>query len=167
MLLILTTCFFGGMIAKFYINVYIIARANICNPCTYGTRLIYYNAGRASADVIIYRRRPAPVRYVTTQEKILKKRPVPGQLSNSPVMCKSLKSYDGSFICDHNIRRCDINVKSPNHVCPLKSQEHGHYHGKKSKLSLKVKKNCVIEPKQKVPCASFEEKCAQTRTFLI
>jgi len=59
--------------------------------------------GRTSADVIIYRRRPAPVRYVTTQEKILKNRPVPGRLSNSPVMCKSLKSYDVSFICDHSI----------------------------------------------------------------
>jgi len=40
----------------------------------------------------IYRRRPAPVGYVTTQEKILKNRPVPGRLSNSLVMCKSLKS---------------------------------------------------------------------------
>jgi len=57
--------------------------------------------GRSSADVSIYRRRPVPVRYVTTQEKI---RPVPGRLSNSPVMCKSLKSYDFSFICDHSIR---------------------------------------------------------------
>jgi len=28
---------------------------------------------------------------------------VPGRLSNSPVMCKSLKSYDVSFICDHSI----------------------------------------------------------------
>jgi len=49
------------------------------------------------------RRRSAPVRYVTTQEKNLKNRPVLGRLSNSPVMCKSLKSYDVSFICDHNI----------------------------------------------------------------
>jgi len=49
------------------------------------------------------RRRPAPVRYVTTQEKILKNRPVPGRLSNSPVMCKPVKSYDVSFICDHSI----------------------------------------------------------------
>jgi len=61
--------------------------------------------GRASADVFIYRRRPANVRYVTTQEKILKNRPVPGRLSNSPVMCKSLKSYDVSFICDRSIRQ--------------------------------------------------------------
>jgi len=51
------------------------------------------------------RRRPAPVRYVTTQEKILKNRPVLGRLSNSPVMCKSVKSYDVSFICDHSIRQ--------------------------------------------------------------
>jgi len=49
------------------------------------------------------RRRPAPVRYVTTQEKILKNRPVPGRLSNSPVECKSVKSYDVSLICDHSI----------------------------------------------------------------
>ena len=40
---------------------------------------------------------------MTTQEKILKNRPVPGRLSNSPVMCKSVKSYDVSFICDHSI----------------------------------------------------------------
>ena len=51
------------------------------------------------------RRRPASVRYVTTQEKILKNRPVPGWLSNSPVMCKSVKSYDVSFICDHSIKQ--------------------------------------------------------------
>ena len=37
------------------------------------------------------------------QEKILKNRPVPGRLSNSPVMCISLKSYDVSFICDRSI----------------------------------------------------------------
>jgi len=58
---------------------------------------------RASADVFIYRRRPAPIRYVTTQEKILKNRPVPGRLSKSPVMCKSVKSYNVSFICDRSI----------------------------------------------------------------
>jgi len=51
------------------------------------------------------RRRPAPVRFVTTQEKILKNRPVPGRLLNSPVMCKSVKSYDVSFICDHSISK--------------------------------------------------------------
>jgi len=54
------------------------------------------------------RRRPTPVRYVTTQEKILKNRPVPGRLSNSPVMCKSMKSYDVSFICDHSIRHLSL-----------------------------------------------------------
>ena len=59
---------------------------------------------RASSDVFIYRRRPAPVRYVTTQMKISKNRPVPGRLSNSPMMCKSVKSYDVSFICDHSIK---------------------------------------------------------------
>jgi len=44
---------------------------------------------------------------VTTQKKILKNRPVPGRLSNSPVMCKSLKSYDVSFICDRSISQCE------------------------------------------------------------
>ena len=62
------------------------ARENSCKigraPC--GVRLIFYNASRAPydivapADVFIYRRRTAPVRYVTTQEKILKNRPCPG-----------------------------------------------------------------------------------------
>jgi len=59
--------------------------------------------GRAPADVFIYRRRTAPVRYVTTQEKILKNRPLPGRLSNSPVICTSLKSYGVILICDHSI----------------------------------------------------------------
>jgi len=68
-----------------------------------GVRLIFYNAGRAPADVFIYRHRTAPVQYVTTPEKILKNRPVPGRLSNSPVMCTSLKSYDVSVICDRSI----------------------------------------------------------------
>ena len=59
--------------------------------------------GRSSTGVIINRRRPASVRNDTTQGKILKNRPVPGRLSYSPVMCKSLKSYDVSFICNHSI----------------------------------------------------------------
>jgi len=37
----------------------------------------------------LYRCRPAPVRYVTTQKKFLKNRLVPGRLSNSLVICKS------------------------------------------------------------------------------
>jgi len=94
--------------ANFDIIVYIIARENVLHPCKigralYGVRLIFYNAVRASADDIIYRRRPPPVRYLTTQEKFLINRQVPGPLSNSPVMCKSLKSYVVSFICDHSI----------------------------------------------------------------
>jgi len=74
--------------AIFNVNVFIIARENSCKiglaQC--GVRLIFYNAGRAPydivrcpADVFIYRRRTAPVRYVTTKEKILKNRPVPGR----------------------------------------------------------------------------------------
>ena len=102
--LILTNCFFEGMMANFDTNIFIIARENSCkiDRAPYGVRLISYNA---SADVFIYRRRPAPVRYVTSQKKILKNRPVPGRLSNSPVMSKSLKSYDVSFICDRSITR--------------------------------------------------------------
>jgi len=60
---------------------------------------------RTSADVIIYRSRSAPVGYVTTQKKILKNHLVLGLLSNLQVMCKSLKSYDVSFIGDHGITR--------------------------------------------------------------
>jgi len=91
--------------ANFYVNVSIISRENSCKigRAPYGVRLIFYNAGRAPADVFIYRRRTVPVRYVTTQKKIIKNRPVPGRLSNSPVMCTSLESYDVSFICDHSI----------------------------------------------------------------
>ena len=37
---------------------------------------------------------------MTTSEKILRNRPVPWRLLNSPVMCTSLKSYDVSFLCD-------------------------------------------------------------------
>jgi len=78
------------------IIVYITARENVFRPCKigralYGVRLISYNAVRAPygarpgiADDVIYRSRPPPVRYVTTQEKFLKNRPVAGRLSNSP-----------------------------------------------------------------------------------
>ena len=82
-------CFFFRNNGNFYIMVYIIARKNLFHPykigwAPYGDRLIYYNADRAPYDVIIYSRRPAPVRYVTTQEKTIKSRTVPGQLLYSP-----------------------------------------------------------------------------------
>ena len=111
--LILTTCFFCGIMANFYVNVYIFSRENRPGTVWCPTDLLQRRQGtvrhrtvpgRAPADVFIYRRWTVPVRYVTTQEKILKNRPVPGRLSNSPVMCTSLKSYDVSFICDHSIR---------------------------------------------------------------
>jgi len=99
--------------ANFDVNVYIIARENSykIGRALYGVRLIFYNAGRAPYDIVRcpVGHRPMfsytdagrrSVRYVTTQEKILKNRPVPGRL-----MCKSLKSYDVSFICDHSINR--------------------------------------------------------------
>jgi len=64
-----------------------------------GARLI-----STSPEVLIYRRRPVPVKYVTTRGKTVKNRPVPGRFSNLSVIRKSLKSYGDSFICDHNIK---------------------------------------------------------------
>jgi len=66
---------------------------SLTTPSGHRPMISYTDAGR----------RPLPVRYMTTQEKFLKNRPVPGRLSNSPVMCKSLISYVVSFICDHSI----------------------------------------------------------------
>ena len=97
------------MMASFDINEFTIAPENSrkIGRASYGVWLRSYNAVRCPAGhrPMLYdiRRRPAPVRYVTTQVKILKNRPVPGQLSNSPVMYKSVKSYNVSFICDHSI----------------------------------------------------------------
>jgi len=56
------------MLANLDIDVFTIAREILCKIAR-APNDVSYNAGRASADVIIYRRRPAPVRYVTTQEK--------------------------------------------------------------------------------------------------
>jgi len=52
--LILTTCFFCGIMANFYVNVYIISRENSCKigRAPYGVRLILYNAGRAPYDIV-------------------------------------------------------------------------------------------------------------------
>jgi len=44
--------------------------------------------------------------------KNVKNRHVPGRFLNSPVMCKSLKSSGGSFLCDH--RTCELNC---NYMC--------------------------------------------------
>jgi len=65
------------MIAHFDIYVFMIARENVFHPCKiarapYGALVISNNAGRASADAVICRRRPAPVRYETTQEIFFK-----------------------------------------------------------------------------------------------
>jgi len=108
--------FFGGMMANFMEFWYYCMHVEMCFICvkSAGHRTVsgwFFTTppwhrtvpGWASADDIIYRRRPPAVRYVTTQEKFLKNRPMPGRLSNSPVMCKSLKSYVVSLICDHNI----------------------------------------------------------------
>ena len=52
--LILTTCFFWGMMANFDINVFIIARENSykIGRAPYGARLISYNAGRTPYDIV-------------------------------------------------------------------------------------------------------------------
>jgi len=76
---------------EFWYIAYIIARGNVFYPCkigraSYGVRLISYNAVRPMISYTDAGRRPPPVRYVTTQEKFLKNRPMPGRLSNSPVM---------------------------------------------------------------------------------
>jgi len=58
--------------------------------------------GRALTDIIIYRRRLVPVRYVNTQIIIFKKLSGARAIFNSPMICKSINSYGGSFICDHS-----------------------------------------------------------------
>jgi len=52
--LILTNCFFGGMMANFDIHIFIIARANSykIGRAPYGVRLISYNACRAPYGVV-------------------------------------------------------------------------------------------------------------------
>ena len=52
--LILTNCFFEGIMANFDIHIFIIARENSCkiDRAPYGVRLISYNAGRAPYDVV-------------------------------------------------------------------------------------------------------------------
>ena len=95
--------------------------------------------GRASADVFMYRRWPVSVRFVTTQEKILKNRRVPGRIfRSSPVMCKSLKSYDVRFICDQSI---SINSYFHAHISFI-SQDHcktALYWNK----NVLIRKNCM------------------------
>ena len=86
--------FLWMMMENVVINIYIIAgktffyllqrRLGIVQCCSV--------PGWASADVIIYRRRPVPIWCLTMQKKILKNCPVPRPLSNSPMICKSLKS---------------------------------------------------------------------------
>jgi len=77
--LILITSFLKGMMANFNIIEYIIARENLFYPCKIdradlsrrrsGTVRSCTVTGQVSADVYIYRRRPAPVQYVTTKDK--------------------------------------------------------------------------------------------------
>jgi len=83
--LILTTTFFGGMMAIFYINEYIIARENLFYTCKigrapYGVRLISYNAGRALYDMW------------PRKKKILKI-----VRSNSPVIRNTYSNRNGQF----------------------------------------------------------------------
>jgi len=65
------------MKANFDIMVYIVAREKMFLPCTkgraqYDVWQISNNAGRASVDVIIYRR--WPIRYGNTQKKSINKK---------------------------------------------------------------------------------------------
>jgi len=58
--------------------------------------------------------------------------------------------------------------KHKNTLVLLKSPEHGLGINMGKILTIsKSLNNCVIEQRQWVPCASLEEKCAQTRTFPI
>jgi len=52
--LILTSCFFGGMMANFDINLFIIALENSCKigRAPYTFRLISFNAGQAPYDIV-------------------------------------------------------------------------------------------------------------------
>ena len=51
----------------------------------------------------MYRRRPPPVRYVTTQKKFLKKSAGARTIIKFAGDLKSLKSYVVNFICDRSI----------------------------------------------------------------
>jgi len=89
--------YFGGMMANVDINVYIIARESLLHPCTV--------PGRASADVITYKRRPALVRYVThTRENSQ------NQLSGARLIIKFAGDLQIAEIvwrqlfCDHSIK---------------------------------------------------------------
>jgi len=118
--LILTTCFSGGMMTNFDINVFITSSEKLFQLCKIGRapngyKLISYNADRELYNVarclaghrqmLLYTDAGwhTHARYVTTQEKIIKNRPVPGRLSKSPIIFKSLKSYGVCFIRNHSI----------------------------------------------------------------
>ena len=97
------------MMANSDLNEYLIACLNLFHPCKIGRSLktpaeSLTAPAWTSAYVVIYRRRPAPVQYVTTQGINVENRPVHGRFSISPVICKSLKSYVGTFVCDHSIK---------------------------------------------------------------
>jgi len=78
-------------------NVYIIAREKLCHPCTIGARQISYNAGRC-----FHIQTPAGVHTICDHARE-KNRPKLRRLSNSPVICKSLKSYGVNFVFDHSM----------------------------------------------------------------
>jgi len=113
--LYLTTCLFGRMMANFCINLSIVARENsrkIAGHRTVSGWSLTMPAGHRSTS---YGARPGIgrcyhiqicMRYMWPRKrKILKNRPVPRRLSISPAMCKSLKSYDASFICDYRLTK--------------------------------------------------------------
>ena len=75
----------------------------MCKLASNIVRLIFYNAGQASADVIIYRHWSAPVRYVTKQEKTLKKSYGAGAIIKWAGVVQMVKIMLWQFICDHNL----------------------------------------------------------------
>jgi len=114
----LTVCFFGRMMAHFYINVFINARDKSCKVgwAPYGVHLISNNADRAPSGhwpMLSYTDGDRWPNDMNASENSYLSSGVRA-IINSPVMCKSLKSYDVSFICDHSIKSeayCQLTVR--------------------------------------------------------
>jgi len=129
--LILTTCFFGGMVVNFDINVYIIARENSCkmDQAPYSVQLIQPGTvwhltvpNRASADVIIYMYKccPAPVQKTQYDMWLCKRKSlkIVWCLGNYQICqwCANRWNHMMSVLfCDHSIR--DIVLKGWKTTC--------------------------------------------------
>jgi len=102
----LTVCFFGRMMANSDLNEYL--HAYLFHPCKIG-RSLKHQPGSSRCPpghrpMLSYTDAGAPLQYVTTQGINVENRPAHGRFSISPVICKSLKSYVGTFVCDHSIK---------------------------------------------------------------